>query len=320
MRRWYYTRDNRQRLGPVTPEQLRQLALSGAILPEHSVMPESGGKWVLASKVKGLFPEVPSLHESQVGAAVEQAGEKEVLDVLPAGLPPQPNDDVPDVIPIPDEDVLDVILVGTPLRRGHSPARSASARRRAFRRAPSASGNRVQYFAAPRLDLSRLGDHLLDWLEREDFTVQTLPTEDGGILVQIEKRGSWRNVVGMSTALNIVLDLEGEELRVEIGAGKWVDKAVVGAIGMFVLWPLAVTAAIGAWDQSKMPERVFGYVSDYVHRRRGPAAVTDQPPARPQAPPPSADAISQLKELAALRDQGVLTEEEFQAQTARLLQ
>jgi Short C-terminal domain len=34
---------------------------------------------------------------------------------------------------------------------------------------------------------------------------------------------------------------------------------------------------------------------------------------------PAADPIAQLKELAALRDQGILTEEEFAAQKAKLL-
>jgi hypothetical protein len=40
--------------------------------------------------------------------------------------------------------------------------------------------------------------------------------------------------------------------------------------------------------------------------------------APPQAPPPP-DPIQQLKDLAALKDQGILTEEEFAAQKARIL-
>jgi Short C-terminal domain len=50
-----------------------------------------------------------------------------------------------------------------------------------------------------------------------------------------------------------------------------------------------------------------------------------QPPPQQYAPPPEpaanggADPIQQLKELASLRDQGILTEEEFAAQKARLL-
>ena len=43
--------------------------------------------------------------------------------------------------------------------------------------------------------------------------------------------------------------------------------------------------------------------------------------AQPQqaAPAPQEDAISQLERLGALKDQGILTEEEFQAQKAKIL-
>jgi Short C-terminal domain len=43
------------------------------------------------------------------------------------------------------------------------------------------------------------------------------------------------------------------------------------------------------------------------------------PPPPPAAAAPAADPIAQLKQLAELRDQGVLTEEEFAAQKAKLL-
>jgi hypothetical protein len=47
----------------------------------------------------------------------------------------------------------------------------------------------------------------------------------------------------------------------------------------------------------------------------------EPPPPAPAAPPPppAADPIAQLKELAALREQGVLTDEEFAAQKAKVL-
>ena len=38
-----------------------------------------------------------------------------------------------------------------------------------------------------------------------------------------------------------------------------------------------------------------------------------------QAPPPAADPIQQLKDLAALHDQGVITDDEFAAQKAKIL-
>jgi hypothetical protein len=67
-------------------------------------------------------------------------------------------------------------------------------------------------------------------------------------------------------------------------------------------------------------------VSGRVSRRQAARAAPQEapPPAEPAAAPapsagPTPDAIEQLKELADLKDQGVLTEEEFAAQKAKIL-
>jgi hypothetical protein len=71
-------------------------------------------------------------------------------------------------------------------------------------------------------------------------------------------------------------------------------------------------------------------VSNRVSRRQGNRwAEQEQASAPPPPPPapaaaaapaaPAPDPIHQLKELAALRDQGILTEEEFAAQKTKLL-
>jgi hypothetical protein len=102
------------------------------------------------------------------------------------------------------------------------------------------------------------------WLAAEGFKCQKLQTEDSGTLLQIEKVGGWRKFVGMSTALNIVFRQVENTVNVEIGAGRWVDKATTGAVAYFILWPLAVTAGIGAWQQLKMPERVFAHIAKFL--------------------------------------------------------
>jgi hypothetical protein len=102
------------------------------------------------------------------------------------------------------------------------------------------------------------------WLAGEGFKCQKLQTADGGTLLQIERVGGWRKFVGMSTALNIVLHQVENTVNVEIGAGRWVDKATTGAVAYFILWPLAVTAGIGAWQQLKMPERIFGHIGKFL--------------------------------------------------------
>ena len=70
-------------------------------------------------------------------------------------------------------------------------------------------------------------------------------------------------------------------------------------------------------------------VSNRVSRRQGERWAAQDAPAYPQeqyAPPPAPapagggeDRVQQLKDLAALKEQGVLTEEEFAAEKARIL-
>ena len=71
-------------------------------------------------------------------------------------------------------------------------------------------------------------------------------------------------------------------------------------------------------------------VSNRVSRRQANRwaqkdASAYEPPPQQYAPPPASagsggsDPIQQLKELAALKDQGILTEEEFAEQKARIL-
>lgn len=123
-------------------------------------------------------------------------------------------------------------------------------------------------FYAPNLQIDSLVNELSDWFSSQSFNVQSLDVRGGGILVQVNK-GGWRNLVGMSSALNVVLRQNGTELIVEIGAGKWMDKVGAGAVSMFVLWPLAVTAAWGAWKQSQLPKQTFEFIEQFVSMSGG---------------------------------------------------
>jgi hypothetical protein len=51
---WYYTR-NKQKVGPVSSDQLRQLTTSGQIQPDDLVWKEGMAQWIKASQIKGLF-------------------------------------------------------------------------------------------------------------------------------------------------------------------------------------------------------------------------------------------------------------------------
>ena len=146
---------------------------------------------------------------------------------------------------------------GAPLEQ-RGPQMSVSVPEQRGQQVPRSKSRR--YACAPG-DGSRVIAELERWLDAQGFDSQQMPTETQSVLIQVKKRGGWRDFVGMATSLNIVFHQSEDTLTAEIGAGKWIDKAAVGTVSMFILWPLAVTAGFGAWEQMKMPDKVFDYIA-----------------------------------------------------------
>ena len=128
-------------------------------------------------------------------------------------------------------------------------------------------GSTSRRYSCPEEDAIRLIQDVKSWLDSQGFDTQQLSADDQSLLVQIKKRGGWRDLVGMATSLNILFHHNADTLTVEIGAGKWVDKAAVGAVSLVILWPLAITAGMGAWEQMKMPDRIFDFVGSRLAYR-----------------------------------------------------
>ena len=82
---WYYTK-NKEREGPVTPAQLKQLASKGWITPDDLVWKEGMPNWLPARKVRGLFESrlVQQLTGTVDGVVVRDTSDTEVSRAGPA--------------------------------------------------------------------------------------------------------------------------------------------------------------------------------------------------------------------------------------------
>jgi len=119
-------------------------------------------------------------------------------------------------------------------------------------------------YHAPEVDVQDLGQKLCQWFEGQGFETQSLEGPGGGLVVQARKTEGWRAFVGMDAALSVTMTLQGENLFVQTAAAKWVDKAVVGGLGVLLFWPAIIPAAYGAWKQKKLPEEVLDFIGQYV--------------------------------------------------------
>ncbi|MDE5696719.1 MAG: hypothetical protein K2I96_04785 [Lachnospiraceae bacterium] len=100
----------------------------------------------------------------------------------------------------------------------------------------------------------------------ENMETQLITDEAGYKVLQARaKGGKLKQFIGMDKAIMVrFVSKASNEIRMEIGESKWVDKGAVMAVSMFVLWPLAVTSGIGIYQQSKLPEKIKNAADEYI--------------------------------------------------------
>ena len=103
---------------------------------------------------------------------------------------------------------------------------------------------------------------------QENMETELVPTENGSTFLQARVRnGNLKQIVGMDKAIFVRFNPIGErQVQVEITKGKWVDKYIVMAISMVVLWPLTVTSGIGMVQQGKLPGKITTCIESYLMR------------------------------------------------------
>ncbi|MEM6770317.1 MAG: hypothetical protein AAF597_07035 [Bacteroidota bacterium] len=122
-------------------------------------------------------------------------------------------------------------------------------------------------FPIPGEQKKDLANRISGFLSIENYEVQVMPLDTGVILIQAAKKGGWRRLVGMKSASNILIEPAEGTTMVKIGAGKWLEKAATGAIGMLFFWPLAATTVVGAYEQTQLPGKIFKIVEQFQRER-----------------------------------------------------
>lgn len=94
--------------------------------------------------------------------------------------------------------------------------------------------------------------------------VQSTQATDGYILQASQPKDGWKTLTGMRLAVTVQMTVMENRLSVVVGEGQWSDKIGAGAIGLFVAWPLAITAGMGAFKQKKLPAEIFQVIENCI--------------------------------------------------------
>ena len=123
-------------------------------------------------------------------------------------------------------------------------------------------GSKVARFNAPGLDVMRLAQNLRGWYESQKLEAQT--AMDGARIVVQCRSKMWARRLGAGAALTVVLTAEGDELAVEIGGGKWMDKVAAAGVAWFIAWPALIPAAMGGYKQATLPSKTLQYIQSMI--------------------------------------------------------
>ena len=119
-------------------------------------------------------------------------------------------------------------------------------------------------FRLQTVSLQQIVQQVEHFLQTEKkMEVQSVPAKDG-YLLQAAQADTLRTLSGMKLAITVQFSQMGEELNVTVGEGQWADKLGAGAVGLFFLWPLAITAGVGAYKQKMLPSEIFDVVQQAV--------------------------------------------------------
>lgn len=94
--------------------------------------------------------------------------------------------------------------------------------------------------------------------------VQSSQTTDGYVMQASQPKDGWKTLTGMRLAVTVQMAVMENHLNVTVGEGQWSDKIGAGAIGLFIAWPLAITAGMGAFKQKKLPAEIFQVIENCI--------------------------------------------------------
>ncbi len=149
----------------------------------------------------------------------------------------------------------------------------------------------VYYAIPPHFDVMALAVSIAHFLEHKEKLETQILNYGMQLVVQAREDRTWKKAMAMDKAAMVRITYMGAGLSIQVGAGKWLDKAVGLGVGA-VFWPALLPVAIGIVGQRQLPERILWHVQSYMHE-----LCSGYPP-MPTAPPPPPPETVHLPEAA----------------------
>src|SRR5687768_12032663 len=109
-----------------------------------------------------------------------------------------------------------------------------------------------------------LAQKLADHFRAQEFEAQVYRTSENRTVMQARKESLWRQLLGVTYALTVVIAPGDGQLSINLGGHEWVDAAVSGAIGLVAVPPVLLGTAYGIWKENKLDQEVWQVIDKAV--------------------------------------------------------
>ena len=103
--------------------------------------------------------------------------------------------------------------------------------------------------------IPQVGRDVMNYFLAEGYDVKGDSLISGGYDISVSKGGMFKAVLGMKTALKIVIRPQGGQIAMESGVGIFGQQAIPTAISMLFFWPVLIPQIWGIVKQSKLDEK-----------------------------------------------------------------
>ena len=120
---------------------------------------------------------------------------------------------------------------------------------------------RVYQTAVPADEVAKT---LEEHFRGREFEAQVFGASGGRVVMQARKESLWRQLLGVTYAITVVITPGEATLTVGLGGHEWVDSAVSGAIGLVAVPPVLFGTAYGIWKENQFDKEVWQVIDDRI--------------------------------------------------------
>jgi hypothetical protein len=122
----------------------------------------------------------------------------------------------------------------------------------------------IERIYVTNVSAEELARTLADHFRAQEFEAQVYSTSGNRTVMQARKESLWRQLLGVTYALTVIITPGEGQVSINLGGHEWVDAAVSGAIGLIAVPPVLLGTAYGIWKENRLDQEVWQVIDKAV--------------------------------------------------------